>query len=221
MHCARSTTGLSTGSAVTRSVRWWRAKWPPCWSSAASARASWSVSIRRWPHGHASVSDDRTERVTLLKAMFPPAEADRVLAESPSDSEIDACLRRRMPAARLREVLDMRRTCLALLKSHRTAAAPAARVACLHAREPLLPTGMRTRCSIACRASKYPVITFQCSRSRTSPVSLRSFNPFVLNPAMTEPIYSPHIPHLAFEQHAAAALRSNRGPLGARKRDLR
>ncbi|WP_185634287.1 thioesterase domain-containing protein [Burkholderia contaminans] len=85
------------------------------------------------------VSDDRTERVTLLKAMFPPAEADRVLAESPSDSEIDACLRRRMPAARLREVLDMRRTCLALLKSHRTAAAPAARVACLHAREPLLP----------------------------------------------------------------------------------
>ncbi|MEK2601735.1 thioesterase domain-containing protein [Burkholderia arboris] len=84
-------------------------------------------------------SNDRTERITLLKAMFPPAEADRFLAESPSDGDIDARLHRRMPAARLREVLDMRQTCLALLKSHRTVAAPATRVACLHAREPLLP----------------------------------------------------------------------------------
>ena len=84
-------------------------------------------------------SNDRTERITLLKAMFPPAEADRFLAESPSGDDIDARLHRRMPAARLREVLDMRQTCLALLKAHRTVAAPATRVACLHAREPLLP----------------------------------------------------------------------------------
>jgi thioesterase domain-containing protein len=83
-------------------------------------------------------SDVRTELVTLLKAVFPAGEADRFLAESPSDSDIEARLRQRIPGPRLRQVLDMRQQCLELLRSYHPGAAPAGRVCYLHAREPLL-----------------------------------------------------------------------------------
>lgn len=84
-------------------------------------------------------SDPHTELVTLLKAVFPPVEAERFLSVTPSEHDIAVRLRQRVPAARLGQVMDMRACCLALLKAYEPDPDPAVPVSFLHARDSLLP----------------------------------------------------------------------------------